>query len=78
MDRACTIEDIDKVTALPRSGSSNRAMRQFGEIYPSECDTVVDHSNAVSVLAHEFSEELKSEIGVELEPAGCHPDGHIP
>ncbi|VFN03956.1 MAG: HD domain-containing protein [Candidatus Kentron sp. G] len=45
-------------------------MRQFGGVYPSECDTVAGHSSAVSVLAtvlaYEFSEELKSETGVEL------------
>lgn len=45
-------------------------MRQFGGLYPSECDTVAAHSNAVSVLAtvlaYEFSDKLKSETGIEV------------
>jgi len=45
-------------------------VRQFGGLYPSECGTVVAHSNAVSVLAtvlaYEFSDKLKSETDIEV------------
>ena len=37
-------------------------VRQFGGLYPSECDSVASHSHAVAVLANIFALELSASI----------------
>jgi 5'-deoxynucleotidase YfbR-like HD superfamily hydrolase len=45
-------------------------LRQFGGLYPTQCDTVGAHSNTVSVLAavlgFEYAEDIESATGVRL------------
>ncbi len=45
-------------------------VRQAGGLYPSECDTVGSHCNAIAVIAnlvaHEVNQEIKEECDVEL------------
>lgn len=61
------IEDSGADKRIPKTGY----VRQYGGLYPSECDSVAAHSQAVSLLAVKFAFEvrdaLKNLFGTELD-----------